>query len=255
MTAAIRVFTKEEITGKTLEAAYRQHGVCVIARLVPPDIVVALRAEADRLVSAVAGMAGSITGSRPALDGSMLFERLDPVSDESPLIAELAVEKTLLALAGRLTGGGGVPLKDKLIYKFPGDKGYNLHQEFPYFHECDISPDELVIIGIAIDPMRSDNGELTFFLGYHDSVQPAPAHNERDVDPSAVSRQRSATVQLEPGDAVVFHSLAPHCSGPNLSSGTRRILYLTYTNDKHPGARADYYRYRSRLSQADIYGS
>lgn len=253
--AAIPVFAGAESGGEALDAAYSAHGVCVIKGLLQSRMVTALRAEADRLKDETDSMPEGVAGFRPALGGSVVFERLDPVSSVSPLIAQLAVEESLLQLGGRLTGGGGALLKDKLIYKLPGDKGYDLHQEFPYFHECDILPDEVTVIGIAIDAMRPDNGELVFFLGYHDTVLPAPAYNARNVDPGAVSANRSAAVALDPGDAVVFHSLTPHKSGPNTTADLRRVLYLTYTNSRHANARAEYYRYRAQLSQAELYGS
>ena len=70
---------------------------------------------------------------RPSVGGDKVFERLDPVCDIAPACAAISQHAQLLAFAGELIGGEPFLFKDKLIYKFPKDAGYGLHQDFPYY--------------------------------------------------------------------------------------------------------------------------
>src|SRR5262249_11019003 len=59
-----------------------------------------------------------------------LFECFDPVIDISPVCDKLAHDSRLLQVLGDLYGEEACLFKDKLIFKPPGAKGYDLHQDF-----------------------------------------------------------------------------------------------------------------------------
>ena len=59
-----------------------------------------------------------------------LFECFDPVIDISPVCDRLAHDPRLLQVLGDLYGEEACLFKDKLIFKPPGAKGYDLHQDF-----------------------------------------------------------------------------------------------------------------------------
>src|SRR5262245_18674829 len=59
-----------------------------------------------------------------------LFECCDPVIDIGPVCRRLAYEPRLLQALGCLYGEEPCLFKDKLIFKPPGAKGYDLHQDF-----------------------------------------------------------------------------------------------------------------------------
>src|SRR5262249_38351899 len=59
-----------------------------------------------------------------------LFECFDPVIDIAPVCERLARDERLLSIIGELYGEEACLFKDKLIFKPPGAKGYDLHQDF-----------------------------------------------------------------------------------------------------------------------------
>lgn len=64
-------------------------------------------------------------------DGSeCLWETFDPVIDLSPLCEQLAFDSRLFDVLHDLYGEPACLFKDKLIFKQPGTKGYELHQDW-----------------------------------------------------------------------------------------------------------------------------
>ena len=92
------------------------------------------------------------------------FDCFDPVSDLSPAIGKLARDSRMIGLVSGLYGEPAHLFKDKLIYKPPNAKGYNLHQDYiswPSF------PKTFVTAIVAIDPSSAENGATEVFRGYH----------------------------------------------------------------------------------------
>ena len=92
------------------------------------------------------------------------FDCFDPVSDLSPAIGKLARDPRMIGLVSDLYGEPAHLFKDKLIYKPPNAKGYNLHQDYiswPSF------PKTFVTAIVAIDPSSAENGATEVFRGYH----------------------------------------------------------------------------------------
>ncbi len=56
---------------------------------------------------------------------------------------------------------------------------------------------------------------------------------------------------LQPGDIAIFDGFTPHCSGPNLSDGWRRQLYLSYNAASDGGDQRDthYEEFRQYLKR------
>ncbi len=228
---------------------YRSTGVAAVTGFLEDGELARLRAEADRLQQAArrSGIDSKMLASRPTVDGGQLFERIDPVRPCSEIFAALAGDERLLEpVKAILETDSPTLMKDKLIYKFPSDRGYLLHQDFPYFSGPENEPGKFMTAAIALDPITQENGGLSFFIGCHDRVQPAPANDPRDVDPAALSGQAMWDGGTSAGTLILFHSLTPHQSGPNLSEGPRRIVYYTYVTPDLSHIGAAYYEERQR---------
>ena len=234
-------------SGMPLDAvmrAYRALGVVMLQGFFDAGEVAALAAEADLLLGKYreGRIEARRVALRPAVDGAHIFERFDPVCDIAPACDALARHPDLLALVSGLIGGEPFLFKDKLIYKFPGDAGYGLHQDYPYYDLNEALKDRVVTVAIAIDEASGEAGGLQFYLKRHDRVQPAPPGDPRDCDPAALSDAEKCRVSLPPGGLVAFHTLTPHGSGANKTARMRRMLYLTYIDSKARGLREEYYR-------------
>ena len=173
-----------------------QHGVAVIPGVLAEAELESLREEAVRLQKAAQNqeIEAKALASRPTVDGGELFERVDPVTPYSERFAALGGDDRLLAPVRAILGTASpFVMKDKLIFKFPRDRGYLLHQDFTYYSRPENEADHILAAAVTLDPITRENGGFAFALGCHDRRQPAPASDPRDVDPAAVAdkpRQR-----------------------------------------------------------------
>jgi ectoine hydroxylase-related dioxygenase (phytanoyl-CoA dioxygenase family) len=117
--------------------------------------------------------------------------------------------------------------KDKLIYKPPGAKGYDLHQDIPA--NWPSFPQTFHTVLIPIDPMTTDNGCTVVYPGvHHRGFLALPGTSGYPLPDECVREADQVPLQLPPGDIAIFGGLVPHRSGPNHSNGPRRALYLSY---------------------------
>lgn len=184
----------------------------------------------------------NILSHRTCIDNQMTFDRLDPVTNISPLFKELAADHRILNLMDLVLGSKSALFKSKLIFKYPGTTGYGLHQDFPYWQDMKIPANALVTLQINIDSSHQENGALEFFPGLHHSILPAPVDEPRDVDPSHINLDSSELIEAQPGDICIFHSLAPHRSNTNISQSKRRMLFLIYTTEEYSHKSNAYYK-------------
>jgi hypothetical protein len=172
-------------------------------------------------------------------DGECLFETFDPVTDIAPACERLARHPRLLAVLAGLYGEPACLFKDKLIFKPPGARGYDLHQDFiawPSF------PRSFVTAAVAIDPCGLDNGCTVVYPGYHRRGCLAPEDGDyHPLPPETVDEGTAVPLELQPGDVAVafFGCFTPHRSAPNASQRWRRLLYLSYNAASDGGDRRE----------------
>jgi len=166
---------------------------------------------------------------RDTQDGTeCLWETFDPVIDLSPVCARFASDPRLLEILHDLYGEPACLFKDKLIFKQPGTKGYELHQDWiswPGF------PRSFLTVLIPIDPATEENGCTEVFRGYHRQGPMTPLDGEYHGLPEhLVDDSRRVSLVLRPGDLAIFHGFTPHRSAPNRSDSWRRQLYLSFNS-------------------------
>lgn len=164
---------------------------------------------------------------RETSNGKRVADRLDPVSQHSEIFKSAANSPALRGLAESLLGGRAFVLKDKLISKLPQTNGYGLHQDWPYWANSGIQPDDVLSIAVALDPATKANGATAFYRGQHVGKLPTDEAG-LDVDPKALGGLEPEIIAMAPGDAVCFHSLTPHQSQPNQTKSSRRAWFITY---------------------------
>ncbi len=126
-----------------------------------------------------------------------------------------------------------------MIYKPPGlEAEHPFHQDSSYFN---FYPHDLIMGSwIALDPTREENGTLMIIPGSHkqDLIDHELLTGE-DVNFGLLKTQGyepghpdEMAVELEPGDALFFHSRLLHRSGPNRTNGHRRVLTVHFCSAK-----------------------
>jgi len=80
----------------------------------------------------------------------------------------------------------------------------------------------------ALDRMHAGNGGLQVIDGSHRRGALEHHGREMQVTLSPDDQARTAYVELEPGDTLLFHSLLLHGSEPNRSDQPRRVMINSY---------------------------
>ena len=224
--------------------AYSQQGFLVLRGLFEAHEIAAAIAEAERLV-----LRTDLIDTRNLRcrwqphceDGECLFETFDPVIDIAPVCARLARDLRILQALGELYGEPAHLFKDKLIFKPPGARGYDLHQDYiawPSF------PRSFVTAAVALDPCGLDNGCTVVYPGYHRHGCLSPEDGDyHSLSLDLVDESKAVALELQPGDVAVFGCFTPHRSAANASDRWRRLLYLSYNADSEGGdCREQHYR-------------
>jgi ectoine hydroxylase len=123
----------------------------------------------------------------------------------------------------------------KIIWKKPGDGGFDWHQDYGYwYHNACLYPD-MASCFIILDRATKENGCLKVLKGSHKvgrighGVSDTP---EQTADMDRVreleKRHESNFIEAEPGDAFFFHANLLHSSDANKSNESRRTLIVCF---------------------------
>lgn len=220
---------------KQLVADYHDTGYLVLRNAFDAYEVEAWKAECDRL-GGDKSLVNPNNQRTPFRSGAKINpERIDPVIDISAVFKSLANDRRITNVVREIFGGYEPCIwKDKIIFKDPGVSGYAMHQDGSWWQGLDVPLTELLSVMIAIDGAAPDNGCLELFPRYQYKLLSTPGElrNMNAEETKAIDLSTGVKVETQAGDVIIFHALAPHQSGPNTSTRSRRQFYLTYSNGK-----------------------
>ena len=131
----------------------------------------------------------------------------------------------------------------KIIWKRPGDGGFDWHQDYGYwYHNACLYPD-MASCFIMLDRATKENGCLKLLKGSHKvgriSHRISEDKPEQTADIERIrqleKRHECISVYAEPGDALFFHSNLLHSSDANKSKESRRTLIVCFnTKSNNP---------------------
>jgi ectoine hydroxylase len=135
------------------------------------------------------------------------------------------------------------------------------HQDYGYWYQNGVLFPDLVSVMISVDPGTKENGCLQVLKGSHklgrvDHVltgEQAGADMERVNE--AKKRLELVYVELEPGDAVFFHSNILHRSDQNKSEQSRWTLICCYNaahNDPYKDSHHPHYTKLHKVNDNEI---
>jgi 2-aminoethylphosphonate dioxygenase len=226
--------------GQDAIRAYAQNGYLIVRRLFDEAMIRTASKEADRLLQMTNLIVTENIRCRwqPHFKTQeCLFECFDPVIDISPICDRLAHDPRLLLVLSELYGEEACLFKDKLIFKPPGAKGYDLHQDFIAWPDF---PRSFVTALIALDETDLENGCTVVYPGYHQ--RGCLTQEDGDYHPlprEMVEESKAVPLVLAPGDVAIFGCFTPHGSEPNRSERWRRQLYLSYNALSDGGEQRD----------------
>ena len=155
---------------------------------------------------------------------------MDFVGD-APALEMAAMNRRLHALLDQLLGEGRVLFQEMALVKPPHigtEKPW--HQDAAYFRLTD--PGLIVGVWIALDPASRENGCMELVPGSHlDGTMPHQHENDFNrcrIVPQHVRAAERIAIEMQPGDALIFHSLLHHYTAPNASALRRQAVQFHY---------------------------
>ena len=238
-------------TGRQVQS-YRTEGYLILRDVFRADEVAALASESQTLVAREDLIDTANIRCRwqdHVASGECLFDCFDPVIDIGPVCRYVARDERIMASLRALYDDEAYLLKDKLIFKRPGAKGYALHQDYIGWQDF---PESFVTVILAIDPTDADNGATEVFPTYHrQGYLSAKDGDYHELPLSEIDPARGVVLDLQPGDLAFFSGFMPHRSAPNLSDRWRQQLYLSYNAGRNGGDQreAHYRRFHEWLRE------
>ncbi len=220
-------------------AAYRRDGYVVVRKLIGPKLVAACSDAISGLASGRIPRQSTEIAFEPGVDPSQLLpeDRESHIRkfawyvEDSAALRAAAMSQRLHLCLDQLLGQGRVLFQDMALIKPPRIGGAKLwHQDASYFRVSD--PSLIVGTWIALDRATRENGCMEMIPGSH-LLGPAIHLPELDVNqcsirPDQLRLQDRVAIELEPGDALIFHALLHHYTAPNRSGLRRRAIQFHY---------------------------
>ena len=167
-------------------------------------------------------------------DGRLFISKADAITftkhlvTRSAVLRELTFAEPLVGLCHDLIGPDVRLYWDQAVYKKPGNPDeFPFHQDNGYTY---LEPQQYLTCWIALTDTDETNGCPWVVPGLH--TYGTLAHESTPLGWRCMASSESAVpVRAVAGDIVVFSSLTPHRTGPNLSQGVRKSYIVQYAPD------------------------
>lgn len=227
----MRQLQEEELA--ELVADYERFGFAYIRSMISVDELAPL---ADALVDGAAPRSFSVTDSQ---GGKQELAAWLHLGDD--LVGVIPRLRPLVEIASAVVGGPVYHWHSKLSWKRPHTTSlWDWHQDYAFWEREGVAQPDMCTIAIAIGRVEEANGCMRLITGSHHlgTLDLVGVGQSQGTDPDAVATALEShpveLCELDPGDAVVFHSNTLHGSGPNMSDVSRTMLMISYNALTNP---------------------
>lgn len=215
---------------RALDGAQVQHydrsGYIVVPDLVPPDVLAEVTAAVDPFDAKAEAFLRSVEGERMSIAEAGAITFSVHLAARSPVVRRLVTDAALTGIAADLVGPDVRLYWDQAVYKKPEKpRRFPWHQDNGYAY---VEPQQYLTIWLALTDATIENGCPQVVPGLHRRgtlehhyVEPLGWECLRDSSDSIAA-------PVAAGGAVVFSSLTPHLTGPNLTADVRKAYILQY---------------------------
>lgn len=215
--------------------AFRRDGFVVVPGALTSGQIESFGAAVDEAVS------NRSAGDHRSVEEKTLYEQsfiqCMNLWEDHPAVRAATFEPKLGRMAAQLLGVPKIRVwHDQALYKEPGGRETDPHQDLPFWP---MRPADQVTAWIAFDGSSRDRGAMAYLPGSHSvglkkfvdithlmHPEPYPI-----MDDPAVAHIEPVWIEVEPGDVVFHHSLTVHLASPNETDHMRRVFCIIYFAD------------------------
>jgi ectoine hydroxylase-related dioxygenase (phytanoyl-CoA dioxygenase family) len=208
--------------------SYNDRGFFILEDAVAPDLLGRVIAEIDPLEEKTEAMLAEQEGGRLFINRAGELTFTTHLVRESRLLREFVMGPTFQDLAFDILGPDVRLYWDQAVYKKPGAQ-----EEFPWHQDNGytfIDPQQYLTCYLALTDVSLENGCPEIMPGEHQ--RGTLMHTLTDLGfrcaPSDVS---GVTAEARAGSIIVFSSLTPHRTGPNLTGDVRKAYIVQFAPD------------------------
>ena len=231
-------------------ADFRRDGFLVARSLFSPEEMTDLAAWTDEVEAwpETAGRHMMYFETSLKSDGARILNRLENFYPFHAEFRDLFDGDKLRGATSDLLGEEAVLYKDKINFKLPGGDGFKLHQDQQAGWGA--YADFFITALVSIDTATEENGCLELVAGLHSDG--LIGEEWKPMTEDDLAGKPLVSCPTAPGDVVFFDSFCPHGSGPNMTDGKRRVLYVTYNAASAGDYRGQYYVDKRQSYPPDI---
>ena len=171
---------------------------------------------------------------REKFGGSFFIAKADAITFTTHIVTKSEIAKNFSQhpvfqdICHDIIGEGARLYWDQAVYKKPGNP-----EEFPWHQDNGYTftePQQYLTCWVPLNHATAENGCPWIVPGLH--KRGTLAHEHKPLGLTCLENpEESICVEAKAGDVVVFSSLTPHRTGPNLTKSTRKSYILQYAPD------------------------
>jgi phytanoyl-CoA hydroxylase len=221
--APFRLITDQQAT------AYNRDGFLVIEDVFDNDVIDALIAELDPLEVAAEELQRRQESGQPGISRADEIMFSAHIVKHSETARAFTHAKFFQDLTYDLLGPDVRLYWDQLVYKKPGNaQVFPWHQDNGYTF---IQPQQYLTCWVALSDADEDNGCPWVLPGAHREGTYRHRWTDIGFDCTPEQSQQRKSAPVRKGGVVVFSSLTPHMTGPNLSNRLRKTYIVQFAPD------------------------
>lgn len=150
---------------------------------------------------------------------------------------DLAYDQVMADLCHDLIGPDARVYWDQAVYKLPhNEEAVPWHQDNGYAY---VEPQDYLTCWVPLVDATLDNGTVWVVPGAHRRGTLTHWHTDLGWRCLPESTEGAVAIEAPAGSIVVFSSLTPHRTGPNITDGVRSAYILQYAPDGAMARRGD----------------
>jgi ectoine hydroxylase-related dioxygenase (phytanoyl-CoA dioxygenase family) len=205
---------------------FDEQGFVVVPNLIDEATIAAVRGELDALEAEVDAFLQTREDGRSSISETGALTFVTHAVTRSEAVKALSTHPAMLGLCADLIGPDVRLYWDQAVYKKTDKpRRFPWHQDNGYTY---VEPQEYLTVWLALTDATLDNGCPEVAPGCHR----LGTLTHRYVDPLGfeclAEGTESVSAPVAAGGAVVFSSLTPHRTGPNLTDAVRKAYILQY---------------------------